>query len=342
MVRDVFSLGSTRSAKELTAAAHTPASRLVRGLGIQTENPAATVMPPDSKGHLMGLFSVLLQRLLTPWHVPMDIPYDSSFRKIVLPIAAMEDGHLVAAISAVSLAIATGKLDLCIQGLFGAGKSRTAAILLSGLLALDKEERCHFQVICKENTGTRSFANMLLYLEVPTDLRLRIRRFVADSEANKSGSGTYFDIFHFSKRERVQQCRLLLMTGGSCAGDRASPFSTLETWQQKLVMVVIDEGQQYGGDRKVASVAMLPSTCMVVWTEDAQQTPGGIAKGPLQIAITRRQLISRKHVLRCPQAEYTPHILFLALMKIVLQLDLPVVADMKTMFQLAVADLGPL
>ena len=75
--------------------------------------------------------------------------------------------------------------------------------------------------ISLKNTGTRSFANMLLYLEVPTDLRLLIGRFVADSEANKSGSGTYFDIFHSSKRTRVQQCRLLLMTGGSCAGDRA-------------------------------------------------------------------------------------------------------------------------
>ena len=121
---------------------------------------------------------MLLRRLLTPWHVPMDIPHDSWFRTIVLPIAAMEDGHLVAASSAVSLAIATGNLDLC------AGKSRTAAILLSGLPALDKEERCHFQVICKENTGTRSFANMLLYLKVSTDLRLHIGRFVADSEAN--------------------------------------------------------------------------------------------------------------------------------------------------------------
>ena len=82
-------------------------------------------------------------------------------------------------------------------------------------------------------------------------------------------------------------------------------------------MVVIDEGQQYGGDRKVALVAMLPSTCMVVWTEDAQQTPGGIAKGSFQIAITRRQLISRKHALRCLQAEHTPHTLFQALMKMV-------------------------
>ena len=63
-VKDVFSLGSTRSARELTAVAH--------------------------------------RRFLTPWRVPMDIPYDSWFRTIALPIAAMEDGHLVAAISAVS------------------------------------------------------------------------------------------------------------------------------------------------------------------------------------------------------------------------------------------------
>ena len=71
-------------------------------------------------------------------------------------------------------------------------------------------------------------------------------------------------------------------------------------------------------------------------------TPGGIAKGPSQIAITRRQLISRKHALRCPQDEYTPHTLFQALMNMVSHLDLPVIADMKAMFQLAVPDLGPL
>ena len=45
---------------------------------------------------------------------------------------------------------------------------------------------------------------------------------------------------------------------------------------------------------------------------------------------------------KCPQTEYTPHTLFQALMKMVLHLDLPVVADLETMFQLAVADLGPL
>ena len=69
---------------------------------------------------------------------------------------------------------------------------------------------------------------------------------------------------------------------------------------------------------------------------------GGIAKGPCQIAITRRRLISRKHALRCPQDGYTPHTLFQALMNMVSHLNLPVIADMDAMFQLPVPEVGPL
>ena len=130
---------------------------------------------------------------------------------------------------------------------------------------------CHFQVICKEKTGTRSFPNMLLFL-VLTQLCVRIGRFVADSEANKTGVSTFLNIFHSSKRQQVQECRLLLMTGGLCRG-QARPFSTLKTWQP------------------------------------------------------RRQLISRKHALRCLQKVYTPHTLFQALLTLLSSLDLPVVTQ---------------
>ena len=112
-----------------------------------------------------------------------ELQYDSWFRSKVLPIAADEDGHVVAATSAVALALATGKLDVCVQGLFGAGKSRAAAILLLGLMALDTEGTCHFQLICKENTGTRSFIEMVEYLQFPTELYHRIGRIVSDREA---------------------------------------------------------------------------------------------------------------------------------------------------------------
>ena len=116
------------------------------------------MISPPRKATLQSLLCRLLRRMLTPWHVPMpELQYDNWFRSKVLPIAADEDGHVVADTSAVALALATGKLDVCVQGLFGAGKSRAAAILLLGLVALDTEGTCHFQLICKENTGTRSF-----------------------------------------------------------------------------------------------------------------------------------------------------------------------------------------
>ena len=188
-VGEVFAIGHTRTAKELTAVAQIPTSRIVRGLGLLTENVSADAMSPTNKATLQSLLCRLLRRMLTPWHVPMpDIPYDQWFRTKVLPIVADEDGHVVAATSAVSLALATGKLDVCVQGLFGAGKSRAAAILLLGLMALDTEGECHFQVVCKENTGTRSFIEMIEYLEFPTELYQRIGRIVSDTEAQKTAS----------------------------------------------------------------------------------------------------------------------------------------------------------
>ena len=84
------------------------------------------------------------------------------------------------------------------QGFFGAGKSRAAAILL----ALDEDGECHFQVICKEITGTRSFISMVHYLEVPTQLWTRIGRLVSDSEAQR-GASTYFDIRYSAREKRL-------------------------------------------------------------------------------------------------------------------------------------------
>ena len=280
--------------------------------------------------------------MLTPWHVPMpELKYDSWFRTKVLPIAADEDGHVVAATSAVALALATGKLDVCVQGLFGAGKSRAAAILLLGLMALDTEGECNFQVVCKENTGTRSFIEMVEYLEFPTEMYQRIGRIVLDREAQNATS-TYFDIRHSARSERLPQCRLLVMTGGSFANDRCSTFPSLDTWLSKLALTIFDEAQQFGGDREVTTIAMLPPTCLVVWMGDAQQTPGGIAKGQDQFAISRKQLMMRKHGLRCPQTDVTPHSLSMVLCALLQEVDDPSATALAEALASANSNLGPL
>ena len=340
-VREVFAIGHTRTAKELTAVAQIPSSRIVTGLGLLTENVAADAISPPRKATLQFLLCRLLRRMLTPWHVPMpELKYDNWFRSKVLPIAADEDGHVVAATSAVALALATGKLDVCVQGLFGAGKSRAAAILLLGLMALDTEGECHFQVICKENTGTRSFI-MVEYLEFPTEMYQRIGRIVSDREAQNAASA-YFDIRHSAKSDRLAQCRLLVMTGGSFANDRCSTFPALDTFLSKLMLTIFDEAQQFGGDREVTTVAMLPPTCLVVWMGDAQQTPGGIAKGQDQFAISRKQLMMRKHGLRCPQTDVTPHSLSTVLCALLQEVDDPSATALAEVLASANSNLGPL
>ena len=80
-VREVFAIGHTRTAKELIAVSQIPPSRVVRGLGLLTENVAADAIPPPRKATLQSLLCRLLRRMLTPWHVPMpDLKYDSWFR----------------------------------------------------------------------------------------------------------------------------------------------------------------------------------------------------------------------------------------------------------------------
>ena len=117
----------------------------------------------------------------------MNIPHDDCFRDVVLPIVADTDGHVLATVCALTFAIATGKLDLSVQGLFGAESSRAAAILIAGLLAFDPERRLRYQLICKENAGTKSFIEGLIYLKLPAEVFKRVGRLISDREANKLG-----------------------------------------------------------------------------------------------------------------------------------------------------------
>ena len=249
---DVFALGQTKPVKKVLAVAHTPSSRRSRGLGIHCMPDTAAAMIPARKGVLQSLLTTLLSRFWTPSHQKMNMPHDDWFRAVVLPIVADSDGHVLATLCAMAFAIATGKLDLSIQGLFGAGKSRTAAILIAGLLALDPEERrLRYQLICKENSGTKSFIEVLIYLQLPADVFSRVGRLISDEEANKSGQSTSEDLLHTVRQKRMPECNLLVMTGGTHTSDRISYWPRLGEWQHNLAFTVVDEAQQFDTDREV-------------------------------------------------------------------------------------------
>ena len=307
LLQDIWMFGSTKPTSEITAVAQTPPSRYHLGLGIFNVQTAVEGMEGGKKSHLLHLCGLLLRLVLIPCHVEGE-PYPWT-RSTALSFAAELDGHVLGTLCAVTMALLTNRLDLCIQGLFGAGKSKSMAVLLLALLELDDTRSLTMLFICKENSGTRSFADLLLWLAPPAWVCNRIGRLVGDQERNKSSySQTKFDIHPRERRPMLSKCQLILATGGTVSQDLTMQWSTMSGFMQDLSIMVIDEGQwqQYGTDREIAVISLLKQQPLIIWTGDSQQTPGGIARTAPNAKRSRRLLLAKKHGLRSDKNYYMP------------------------------------
>ena len=171
--------------------------------------------------------------------------------------------------------------------------------------------------ICKENSGTRSFADLLLWLDPPSGVLGCIGRLVGDQERNKSSySHTKFDINPRERRQMLSRCQLVMATGGTVAQDLTMQWSTLGGFMQELSLLIIDEGQQYGTDREIAVISLLRQQPLVIWTGDSQQTPGGIAQAAPNAKRSRQLLLAKKHGLRSDRNYFMPSNLAEAMIKL--------------------------
>jgi len=262
-------------------------------------------MDGNKRSHFLHLCGQLLRLVLIPCHVEGE-PHPWT-RIIALSFAAELDGHVLGTLCTVTMALLTNRLDLYIQGLFGAGKSKSMAILILALIEIDTTDSLKILFICKENSGTRSFADLLLWLDPPSGVFGRIGRLVGDQERNKSSYfHTKFDIHPRERRQMLNKCQLVLATGGTVAQDLTMQWSTLGGFIQKLSLMVIDEGQQYGTDREIAIINLMRQQSLVLWTGDSEQTPGGIDRAARNAKPSRQLLLSKKHGLRSDRNYYMP------------------------------------
>ena len=148
------------------------------GLGIYNVQVAVEGMDGNKKNHLLHLCGQLLRLVLIPFHI--DSESHAWTRTTALSFAAELDGHVLGTLCAVTMALLTNRLDLCVQGLFGAGKSKSMAVLLLALLELDDTKNTKILFLCKENSGTRSFADLLLWLQPPDRTCNRIGRILCN------------------------------------------------------------------------------------------------------------------------------------------------------------------
>ena len=109
----------------------------------------------------------------------------------VLPLL-LEDGHVLAILSAIVLTLCEGRTGLAISGVFGAEKTRSAAALLIGLLVFDPSLR--LIVLTKENVAAHAVAEHLVSLQLPDHIQGKIGRLVGYYEQNRKGFYTPLDI----------------------------------------------------------------------------------------------------------------------------------------------------
>ena len=315
LLHDLWMFGCTKPTSEVTAVAQTPLCRYQLGLGIYNVHAAVEGMDGGKRSHLLNLCGQLLRLVLIPCHIKGE-PHHWT-RSTAISFAAELDGHVLGTLCAVTMALLTNRLDLCIQGLFGAGKSKSMAVLILALLELDVTDSLKILFICKENSGTRSFADLLLWLDPPSGVLGRIGRLVGDQERNKSSySHTKFDINPRERRQMLNKCQLVMTTGGTIAQDLTMQWSTLGGFMQDLSLLVIDEGQQYGTDREIAVISLLKQQPLVIWTGDSQQTPGGIAQAAPNAKRSRQLLLAKKHGLRSDRNYFMPSNLAEAMIKL--------------------------
>ena len=166
VMEEMAVLGDTRSRCELLVFAQANPARLPLTMGILQPNIPVRRMMSERRTKLTDALVRVLCRLLTPIGVAIPGPHDEYMRDNLLPLAAHGDGHVLTVAVALLLAILTGRSDLCIAGVFGAGKTRSLAVLL---IALSCELSDFYAIVyTKENVAAKALADQISDLAPPT------------------------------------------------------------------------------------------------------------------------------------------------------------------------------
>ena len=236
----------------------------------------------------------ILRRLLTPATVTLSGLHDLYLRDNLLALAGHGDGHILTVTVALLLAILTGRSDLCIAGVFGAGKTRSLAVLL---IALSCELDDFSAVIyTKENVAAKALADQISDLSPPT-LKQFGRLLGRIEEGKGEAYATKIDVRCNDRNRIIASKRILIATGGSATAEMSMRYSNFSQWLSRIWLAFMDESQQYGNYHEIAALAAIQQPALIVFVGDHRQTPGGLSKGRAAAA-NRQKLLQRPLGLR--------------------------------------------
>ena len=294
VLEELAFLGDTRSRCELLVFAQANPARLPLTMGILQPDIPVRRMMSERRTKLTDALVRVLRRFLTPIGVSLPGAHDCYMRDCLLALAGHGDGHVLTVAVALLLAILTGRSDLCIAGVFGAGKTRSLAVLL---IALSCELEDFYAVVyTKENVAAKALADQISDLTPPT--QSTFGRLLGRIEEGKGEAyATKIDVRCSDRNRVIAEKRILIATGGSATAEMAMKYSSFSLWLSRAWLAFMDESQQYGNYHEIAALAAIQQLALIGFVGDHRQTPGGLSKGRAAAA-NRQKLLHRPLGLR--------------------------------------------
>ena len=193
-VEDILYLGDTRGADDLAVFTGMAPERLCLGCGLRVEEP----FTPLATGERSKLFIAAQKLLMFVLHdvcAQTSSQEEAALRLALRPLIDNRDGHFVAAVTTMFQSLLEGKTDCPISGVFGAGKTLSAAAMIAGLLVMDPSLKIMIVTMTKENVAAHAFAKHFLRLGLPESINSLVGRLVGYVELQKGpASKTDLDI----------------------------------------------------------------------------------------------------------------------------------------------------
>ena len=321
-VENILYLGDTRSADDLSVFTKMAPERLCLGCGLRVDEPFA----PISTGERKKLFYAAQKLLTFVLHEvsAQTLSKEETALKIALrPLIINKDGHFVAAVISMYQSLLEGKTDCPISGVFGAGKTLSAAAMIAGLLVMDPS--LTIMIVTKENVAAHAFVKHFLRLGLPESINCLVGRLVGYVEMKKGPANqTALDIPPAFRNDVLRSKRVLVGCGGGFHQECQQPYSPVASWMEDADVALNDEGQQYGNLDEASAIARVPRKCLVIWCGDHKQTPGGLRKTDEAKAF-RRKLLRRPIALTGDTKHFQPNMLGKVVLRYLDGMDEPLI-----------------
>ena len=129
------------------------------------------------------------------------------------PLIENGDCHFVAAVASLVQSLLEGRTDCPISGVFGAGKTVSAAAMIAGLLVMDPTLK--IMIVTKENVAAHAFAKHFLRLGLPDSINSLVGRLVGYVELQKGPANkTDLDVPPAFRNDVLRSKQVLIGCGG--------------------------------------------------------------------------------------------------------------------------------